>query len=354
MNGKHLPAILFPILAGLAACDDFSYLTENTDLGELRWSLDGAVLTKSHAEIPDTNDFILSVRDAKGDVLYEGAYGDSPAHLPVTPGNYTVSVMSVPFSAPAFSRPQYGDSQLVSVPPGESVSVLLCCTMLNSGIRFLFSPSFLDAYPGGELWLRQDGYTLQYPYSETRIAYLMPGDMSAVLYRQGRDEQLLARSLRPREVLTLTLTVPEGGDRIRVGVDSSKTWDREELIVGAGGNSGQTPEEALSVGEAPGHIGENGVWVYGYIVGGDLSAAGKSVKTAGIGKNTHLALAERSSVTEKAACIAVELPKGAIRDALNPADHPELIGRRVCLRGNLVESYFGTLGLKGTSDYRTR
>ena len=104
--------------------------------------------------------------------------------------------------------------------------------------------------------------------------------------------------------------------------------------------------------DAPSYSGQSGIWVYGYIVGGDLSSAGKSVKTEGISKNTHIALADRSSITAKASCIAVELPKGSVRDALNLVDHPELQGKRVYVKGNVVSSYFGTTGLKGTKEYR--
>ena len=63
------------------------------------------------------------------------------------------------------------------------------------------------------------------------------------------------------------------------------------------------------------------------------------------------ALADRSTITTKEDCVAVELPKGSTRDALNLVDHPELRGRRVYVKGNIVESYFGTTGLKGTSEY---
>ena len=105
------------------------------------------------------------------------------------------------------------------------------------------------------------------------------------------------------------------------------------------------------MGDAYKHVGETGVWLYGYIVGGDLTSAGKSVKTDGISKNTHIALAERSSITAKEDCVAVELPKGSVRDALNLVGHPDLRGRRVYVKGNIVESYFGTTGLKGTSEY---
>ena len=36
---------------------------------------------------------------------------------------------------------------------------------------------------------------------------------------------------------------------------------------------------------------------------------------------------------------------------MNLVDHPDLIGQRVYVKGNLVDKYFGTTGLKGTNDY---
>ena len=123
--------------------------------------------------------------------------------------------------------------------------------------------------------------------------------------------------------------------------------------TGSGGDddSGTDLDNAYSVAQAADHIGEDDIWVFGYIVGGDLSSAGTTVKTSKFTKATHLAIAARSSVTTKASCIAVELPKGPVRDALNLVDHPDLVGTRVYLKGSLVASYFGTTGLKAVSDY---
>ena len=155
--------------------------------------------------------------------------------------------------------------------------------------------------------------------------------------------------MEERQVLTVQIRVPDGHSAgtssIIVQTDTSKVWGSELFAIG--GNDGSP----VSVADVPSHIGEEGVWVTGYIVGGDLTTAGKTVKTEGITKNTHLALADRSSATDKASCLAVELPQGKVRDALNLVDHPSLIGRRVRLKGNLVEKYFGTLGMKSTSDY---
>ena len=355
---------LLPLVAALGACEDFG--SGSGGQGELKWIIEGeGPLTRASSEIPDTNDFVLRVADAGGKVLYEGAYGRSPESLLVDAGSYTVSVHSIDFTTPGFSKPVYGDEQVVVVKAGASVTVRLECVLENAGVRLSIAPDFLTSYPDGVLYLKSGDTRLMYGYSEKRIAYFKPGPVSLILNNLGQDEPILTRTLEPRTILTLNLSAPHGGSAssssIRVAVDTAKVWNQETCAIGGGGSGGTSdgqgndkgsgPDNAYTVSQAPSHAGENGVWVYGYIVGGDLSTAGTTVKTDKLSKNTHLALATRSSVTAKASCIAVELPKGAVRDALNLVDHPDLIGTRVYVKGNLVTSYFGTTGLKSTSDY---
>ena len=373
---------LLPLVAALGACDDFGLRTRGQ--GELRWIIEGSgpdtraegAETRGSAEIPDTNDFILKVSDAGGKVLYEGAYGESPESLLVDAGSYTVAVHSIEFTAPGFSRPVYGDEQVVVVKAGSTVTVRLNCILENAGVRLQVAPDFLTSYPDGVLYLKSGDTRLMYGYSEKRIAYFKPGPISLVLNNRGVDEVLLTRTLDARTILTLNLSAPHGGtaaaSSITVAVDTAKVWNHESYVIGGGSGSGGSGsgsgsggsgsgglgddsaseiDNAYSVAQAHDHTGEDDVWVFGYIVGGDLSTAGTTVKTSKLTKSTHLAIASRSTVTAKASCVAVELPKGAIRDALNLVDHPDLIGTRVYLKGSLVPSYFGTTGLKSVSDY---
>ena len=367
MRLKRLWALL-PLVAALGACDDFGLRSGGQ--GELRWIIgeSGTGTRAGSAEIPDTNDFILKVSDAQGKILYEGAYGDSPESLLVDAGSYTVAVHSIEFTAPGFSRPVYGDEQVVVVKAGAVVTVRLNCILENAGVRLQVAPDFLTSYPDGVLFLKSGDTRLMYGYSEKRIAYFKPGPISLVLNNRGTDEILLTRTLDPRTILTLSISAPHGGaaaaSSITVAVDTAKVWNNESYIIGggsSGGSGGSTGSQtddpgadldnAYSVPQAGDHVGEDEVWVFGYIVGGDLSTAGATVKTSKLTKTTHLAIAARSSVTAKASCVAVELPKGAIRDALNLVDHPDLIGSRVYLKGSIVASYFGTTGLKSVSDY---
>ena len=372
MRLKFLWALV-PLAAAVSACDDFG-LGFLQGQGELRWIIESeGAGTRASAEIPDTNDFILRVSNADGKVLYEGPYGESPESLLVDAGSYTVGIRSIEFTAPGFSRPLYGDEQVVVVKGGAVVTVRLNCTLQNAGVRLQVAPDFLTSYPDGVLYLKAGETRLMYSYSEKRIASFPPGPVSLLLYNQGKDETLLSRTLDARTILTLNISAPHGGgsataSSISVAVDTAKVWNSESYIIGGGGSSGGSSagsgnsgsggsggddeiDGAYSVAQAPSHAGEDGVWVFGYIVGGDLSTAGTTVKTSKVTKATHLAIATRSTVTAKASCVAVELPKGKIRNALNLVDHPDLIGTRVYLKGSLVTSYFGTTGLKGTSEY---
>lgn len=348
-------AAVLSLLTAVCACDDFGSPAGQAT-GQLRWILDSAPFTKSQEVLPDTCDFILTIRDASGKTLYEGPYGESPEVLEVAEGYYTVSVVSLSFTAPAFDRPQYGDEQVVKVPSGGSVTVKLKCTLLNAGIRLKTGSDFLQAFPNGILYVKQGDVKLKYLYRETRIAYMKPGEVSVLLLNDDQYETLFTRTLEAREILTVSISAPaadgSGKSSIQIQTDTTKVWNREDYTIGD--DSGQQQKEVISVGDAPSHIGEENIWVTGYIVGGDLTSSGKTVKTSGIAKNTHLALAERASVTTKASCVAVELPQGKVREALNLVDHPDLIGRRVDIKGNLVDKYYGTVGLKGCTDFEIK
>jgi hypothetical protein len=50
-------------------------------------------------------------------------------------------------------------------------------------------------------------------------------------------------------------------------------------------------------------------------------------------------------------CLSVQLPSGELRDDLNLVDNPGLLGRKVCLKGDIVEAYYGIPGIKNISEY---
>ena len=336
--------------------------------GILEWNFAAAsdfdTATRASGEIPDTNAFLLTVKDASGKVLYDGSYGASPTSLLVSPGSYTVTARSCEFTAPAFSKPLFGDEQVIVVQKNQTARAVLSCRQLNVGMRLRIASSFLTAYPSSTLHLKSDAGSLLYAYRETRTAYFQPGPVSLVLSTSGEgDKTLYTRSLTAPEILTLSVsaaTSSASGGSLSIQLDTARTWLGDSYVIGGtnggeGGTPGSSIPNAFSVSAAKENIGAEGVWIYGYIVGGDLTSSATKMNTAApFSSDTHFAIAVRSSVTDKAECLSVELRKGEIRDALNLKTHPENLGHQVFLKGNLVEAYYGLPGLKSVTDFELR
>ena len=336
------------------SCDDF-LSRPATQAGMLVWSI--SPVTKAGGAIPDTNQFLLTVTDAKGEVLYDGTYGQSPEFLSVPEGSYTVSARSISFVAPAFDAPLYGDTEVALVTAGRTARVQLTCTMLNSGIRLRPAPDFSLFCPDGILTLSSEDGRLDYAYDETRTAFFQPGIVSLLLQEGSSVRTLFSRELAPREILTVGLSAPysgesgETGAAVSIVVDTSKVY-YEDFWRPEDETAGSSPDHALGIQQAKASIGATGVWVCGYIVGGDLSSSGNKMNTGPeFAKDTHIAIAARASVTDKSSCLSVELPKGEIRDALNLVDHPDLLGHQVWLKGEIVSAYYGITGIKNVKEF---
>lgn len=308
----------------------------------------------------DTNEFILSVTSASGASLYYGTFGAAPQKIITAPGSYTVTAKSCEFYTPLFSSPQYGDSQVAVVSAGKDCSVLLNCDQMNVGVRLTVDPAFLDAFPNGVIYLKSAEGKLLYGYAEKRIAYFRPGNISVVLNDNGVDKTLATYKLDAKDMLSLKLNVsgtPSASvsSGIHIQVDTVRNWRSDALEINAGSGSadtgkGTSKETALSVSEAVRRVGETDLWVYGFIVGGDLSSSNCNFDLP-IESRTNIAIAEKSSCTDKDDCMSVQLRSGSIRDALNLVDNPGLMGRKVYLKGDIVEAYYGIPGIQSISEY---
>lgn len=353
-----------------ASCEDFFGTGEKAKPGSsatlttLRWSFSGAGLTKSTYSIPDTNDFVLSITGPGGTSLYSGPYGASPEILPVNPGTYSLKVVSTDVSLPAFDTPVYGDEEIVIVKEGEDVAVRFECSLINSGIHLRIASDFAAAYPGGQLYVSGDGGSLPYGFREDRTAFFNPGTVALELLADGVRETVFSRALFAGEILSLKVSAgsqssggggsgqTSPGKSSSIQLDTSAVYLDDECVIGeVSAEAGSSIEKAMGLAEAKASVGRTGVWVRGFIVGGDLSS-GSSMKTEPpFSKDTHFAIASRSSTTDKASCMAVELKKGSIRDALNLVSNPSLLHRDIYLKGDIVESYFNIPGIKNVTEY---
>ncbi len=348
------------VMTAVNSCEMLG-LQSGAGKGELRVSFARGQesLTRAGVAIPDTSDFLLTIRNSGGETVYDGRYGDCPESVPLDEGSYIVSVISEEFSRPAFSSPQFGDEQCVVVPAGESVNLQLVCRQMNSGIKLKIDSGFLDEYPDGVLMLKSALGRLVYGYSEKRTAYFKPGDVSLVLNEGKNDKVLMTRELKAQEVLLLKVGVASSGESssggsgkggISVKVDTSRIWKTDSYVIGGDNGGGSGTYDAMTVSEALSSIGDEEVWVCGYIVGGDLSSSSASFRKP-FESRTNLLLGPRSSTTDRDACLSVQLPSGDIRNDLNLVDNPGLLGRKICLKADIVEAYYGIPGLKNITEY---
>lgn len=345
----QLLAILATLLLLPISCQD---LFRQDKSGTLLISLQAPspTATRSGDGLPNSGSFQLTVTDASGTAIYTGPYAQSPDVLTVPAGSYTISAVSGPFDAPAFDAPQWGDTQVVSVAAGSSIAVTLECRQLNCGLRLEMDASFLEAFPAGVLSLKSPDGTLPYGYGETRIAYFRPGPVSLLLDDGGFVQTLFTRTLEERQILSMRISAQTDtkSGSISLQVDTTRTWLSDHFIYGAQG-AGDIGS-AYDISAAREHPGQQGAWVYGYIVG-IATGTGKIGFEAPFSKNTNLVLGTKASTRDKDFCLSVELPKGELRDALNLMDHPSLLGKNVYIKGDLVSAYYGIPGLKAPSEY---
>ena len=349
---KVLPLIM--AVAFLAvSCDDF--MQSFGRQGDLQICFSETMLPGTRASaLPDTNQFIISITNSKGESLFEGFYGALKEKFSLDEGNYTIVAKSCEFSAPLFNTPQYGDTQVAAIKAGKTTVVTLSCSQINAGVRLQISHGFVTSYPNAVLYLKASSGKLMYGYTEKRIAYFQPGTVSLCMSDNTDEQTLFSRILEAQQILTLNIgTGSDGGsgNGVTVQLDTTRNWLTDNYFVGGENGGGGDTSEAYSVSEAKKHTGQEDVWVYGYIVGGDLTSKNCSF-SAPFSSRTNMVIASKSSCTDKASCLSVQLAKGSVRDELNLADHPENIGKQIFLRGDIVESYSGIPGIQNISEYR--
>ena len=309
------------------------------------------IQTRASDRIPPTDDFILTVTSSGGDTVYEGRFGDSPEELTVQPGSYTISAVSDKFDEPEYEKPVFGDEQVVVVKSGETVSVQLVCRQTNCGIRLLADSSFIELFPEGELFIEGPGGSLRQDYAEDRTAYFSPGTVSVSVGESGMKQPLFSRTLEARQILSVRISANVGQESgsISLQVDTTRIRFSENYVYGD--DDASDISNAMGVMQARDRSGEEDVWVYGYIVG-VATSTGKIAFYPPFEKDTNIALGLRSTTVNEDYCITVELKSGAIRDGLNLMSNPELLGRRLYIKGDLVSAYYGIPGLKNVTEYQ--
>jgi hypothetical protein len=109
----------------------------------------------------------------------------------------------------------------------------------------------------------------------------------------------------------------------------------------------------MTVAQARSSAGAEDVWVSGYIVGGDLTSSSASF-AAPFQSRTNIVIGPKSTTSSRSSCLSVQLAAGQARDVLNLVDNPSNHGRKVLLKGNIVEAYYGMPGIKNITGFELR
>lgn len=353
----YIPPVMLSVVCSVS-CDGFFM----TATGELSVSIaqemvfsekDNASLSDGAKNLfPDKDDFILDIKNSGGKSIYYGRFGDSPEKFDLKPGSYTIGAKSCEFSKPEYERPQFGDTQVVVVKEHQAANVRLLCHQLNSGLRLVSDESLQESFPDGQFVLSCESGSLECEYGEPRYAFFNPGGVAASI-RCGSDVKgMFSRQLAEGQMLEVRISAGEDasqGSRVSIRIDSSRVWNREDLIFGD--RDASYIENAYSIAEARDFVPQKAVWVYGYIVG-VATGTGKFSFEPPFLKNTNIILGPRSFTDESKYCLSVELRSKGIREELNLADNPSMKGRQLYIKGDLVESYYGIPGLKNITEYQ--
>ncbi len=106
----------------------------------------------------------------------------------------------------------------------------------------------------------------------------------------------------------------------------------------AGGSEGSYPDTYVTG------------YIVGYLPSGQGVSLNNAVFSASGAPETNILLADASAEDEAGMCIAIQLPSGSVRTALNLSIHPNNLGHKVTLCGTR-EKYFGAPGLKSVTSY---
>lgn len=347
MPGLALSSI---VLLSALACN---FLGDGED-GRLSVCFDGYYRTKSLEELPDTNEFILNITGPDGEKVYSGRFADSPESFVARPGSYVISVRSSENTKPGFSNPVFGDDQCVIVPSGGKCKAVMKCVQVNCGVRLRFAADFRRNCDGIVYITSKDGRLL-YGSSESRVAYFNPGEICVMLDNDGKETLLFKRQMRARDMLDMGISAPDvhssDKDRdISISIDTSRNWTSDEFVIGGGSNRGDSKEAAFSIAEAKSNIGASGKWVYGFIVG-SFKSSSNLLFDPPFTSATNIAIAGRRSVSDKNSCMSLELRKGKLRTELNLLDNPANLKRKLYVKGDIVEAYYGIPGIKNITEY---
>ncbi len=330
------------------ACSE-KEMPEEKGIGYLALNIGSNMSLKSGVTVED---FTLRITTGNGTEVLKERIGDLPSQIALTADNYTVEAYSVAFTDPKFETPCYSGSTAATIVAGETTETSLVCSQSNAGIKIIWSDEFADNYQTYQAEARCTSGYLTYSADESRTGYFPAGNVSLKISADGQTLNGGTLALSAKDLVTVTLRPkmsPSGSLSIDILVDETVNERAVEIIVEPDEESAENSEtNPYFIAGAISKQGETGVWVVGYIVGSKPSSGWDFI--SGTWQATNLILADAATETDYTKCIPVELPTGSIRTNLNLTDHPELLHRKIVVKGSL-ENYYSRPGLRSITTY---
>lgn len=356
---KRFVAVGFSCILVMSSCS----LTLDHELdfnkekgGTITLSINEPINIETKATALDTNNYYLSIKNVSGENIYTGKYGERPSEISVKSGTYEISVVSTESVTPSFDAPRYGDTKTIIVSNGENVNVSLLCKQINSGIRLIFLEKFIEKYPDSYVVISQTFGKINYQYSETRYSFFEKGNAQFSIVNDIDTTVFLNKVLDEGVNLTIYLDASsnESKPSFNIEIDTTAKYISENIVVGDKylGEDGVTPESAYCVESAKEHIGET-IWVWGYITAGYNSTSASSISfNPPFTSASSMAISSSLNVQKPDECISVTLASGSqIRTEANLVDNPHIFGKKIFIKGTIVESYLGLIGIKPVKEF---
>lgn len=336
--------LLFFIMWG---CSDQDTPLEK-GIGYLTLNIQQASDLKSDMEI---DDFILSIYDMKDHLLVRETIGNLPEQVTLPADRYKVTVYSMEFTDPKFDTPCFSGETEIEIAADETKEIHLTCTQINAGIKILWSNEFAEAYSTYQAEVRSGSARLVYSSVETRTGYFLPGTVTLHISADGQEMHGGSIFLNAKDMVNATLRpVATSSGALSVSLTIDETINERNLDIfpdPAGENSQDNP---YNIAKAIERQGGTEVWVEGYIVGSKPSSGWEFTNSA-TWQASNIVLADNADETDSYKCIPVELPSsGSIRNSLNLPANPELLKKKILIRGNLLV-YHSRPGLRNITAY---
>lgn len=180
-------------------------------------------------------------------------------------------------------------------------------------------------------------------YDAAQTVALSCPTAGADIYYTLDETEPTSASTKYTSALNISSTTVIKAVAIKNALSSNVVTARYKIITLEGNGTKENPYTVADI-NALENSRPDSAWVKGYTLGS--AKAGGLVEDTIAG--TNLALGDVADQT--IACIAVELPKGDIRNALSLKGYPEYVGKQIKVYGAL-QTYFSAPGVKGTSDY---